>query len=82
MKRITIYYPDDCTELNACLYAQACFTPCQHDYKKERDYGRQNCEEITFGDDRVGAFWITKEGYFLGLNEKEGQDAKKEKRLV
>lgn len=67
MKEIRIIYPDDCTEKNAMLYAHGCFTPCQHDYKKERPLGKKNAEVIVFADNRRGLFYLTKSGYNLEL---------------
>ena len=72
MKEITIRYPDDCTELDAVHYAEGCFNPHQHDYKRERPVGKAHGSELVFCDDRVGLYYLTKSGYNLELKQKEG----------
>lgn len=70
MNSITIRYPEDCTEQEAVLYAEGCFNPKQHDYRKERQVGKQNCTVMTYRDDRVALFYRTKAGYVLEIRER------------
>ncbi|MBO6093425.1 MAG: hypothetical protein J6P40_07375 [Oscillospiraceae bacterium] len=67
MRKITIIYPDDCTEHEATLYAEGCFNPHCHDYKRERPEGKRHGAKLTFRDDREGLFYFTKSGYNLEL---------------
>lgn len=71
--QITIKYPDDCTEYNAILYAEGCFNPKQHDYKRKEATGRKEATVLTFQDDRMGIFYRTKNGYVLELNETDNK---------
>lgn len=72
--QITIKYPDDCTEYEAALYAQGCFTQCQHDYKRKEPTGKKDATAMLFRDDRKGLFYRTKTGYFLELIKKDEQE--------
>ena len=68
--QIMIKYPDDCTEREAALYAEGCFTPCQHDYKRKDSTGKKDATVITFRDDRIGLFYRNKTCYVLELLKK------------
>ena len=71
MNKISIEYPDDCTEQEAITYASGCFNPHQLDYKRI-DVGYRQGVGFTFGDGRDAYLYRTVQGSFvLNLRQKE-----------
>ena len=69
MNKITIEYPDDCTEKEAIEYASGCFNPHQLDYKRIVEGFRQGVG-FTFCDGRDAYLYRTMQGSFV-LNLKQ-----------
>ena len=70
--KITIEYPDDCTEQDAISHAMGCFNPHCTDYKSLKVGFRQGVG-LTFGDGRKGYCYRTMQGdYVLRLDRKGG----------
>lgn len=69
MNKITIEFPDDCTEQEAITYASGCFNQHQLDYKRIAEGFRQGVG-FTFGDGRDGYLYRTMQGSFV-LNLKQ-----------
>lgn len=74
--KITIEYPEDCSEQEAITYASGCFNPKQHDYKRLNVGFRQGVG-FSFGDGRNAYCYRTMQGdYVLRIDKrKEEQDA-------
>lgn len=70
MKRITIDFPEDCTEQDAITYASGCFNPSQLDYKSIKEGYRQGVG-FTFCDGRDAYCYRTMQGtYVLQIKQK------------
>lgn len=77
--QIIIKYPDDCTEYEATLYAEGCFNPPQHDYKRKKPEGKREASVMVFRNNRTALFYRTKTGYVLEIKEWEKMEIMGEK---
>lgn len=73
MKTITIRYPDDVSEEEACNYALGCFNSRKHDYRNKPETGKHDASCLTFGDGRVGLYYRNRSGYVLELHGMEAE---------